>query len=98
VIELMHRVHLVVQGRVQGVGYRYFVLRRAEESGLNGWVSNRADGAVETEVEGEREALERFVAALRQGPTGARVASVDERWSDSPARHTRFVIRPDLSS
>ena len=92
----MHRVHLVVQGRVQGVGYRYFVLRRAEEFGLSGWVSNRSDGAVEAEAEGDRDALARFVAALRAGPAAALVTSVDERWSESPSRHPRFLIRSDL--
>lgn len=91
----MHRVHLVIQGRVQGVGYRYFVLRRAQELELNGWVRNRADGSVEVEAEGARVSLERFRARLLEGPPSARVDDAAEAWSEGPAAHARFVIRPD---
>ena len=80
------------------MGYRYFVLRRAEVLGVNGWVSNRADGAVETEAEGDREALLRFIDALRAGPSGARVTGVEERWSEAPPEHTRFLIRSSTAS
>jgi len=91
----MHRVHLVIQGRVQGVGFRYFVLRRAQALGLHGWVRNRADGAVETEAEGGRPALDDFVDAMRQGPPAARVIHVDVAWSESAPLHSRFAIRSD---
>ncbi len=94
----MHRVHLEIQGRVQGVGFRYFVLRRAQEQELRGWVRNRADGSVEAEAEGAREALERFVLAVRAGPPAARVVGVSAEWSDAPAGHARFVIRPDAEA
>ena len=66
-------VSFLVRGRVQGVGFRYFVQRRAREQGLDGWVRNREDGAVEGEAAGPPAALERFLAALRQGPSSARV-------------------------
>ena len=85
-------VHLVIRGRVQGVGFRYFVARRAETLGLAGWVRNRADGALELEAEGERPALEALVAAARSGPAGARVAGVDEAWSQGDGRHRGFEI------
>ncbi len=88
----MHCVHLVIQGRVQGVGFRYFVARCAETLGVAGWVRNRSDGAVELEAEGPRPTLERLVEAARRGPTGARVAALDEEWSERPPRHRGFQV------
>jgi acylphosphatase len=88
----MHSVHLVIRGHVQGVGFRYFALREARGLGVHGVVRNLADGAVEVEAEGERESLERLVETLRRGPRGARVAGVEERWSEGPARHQGFEI------
>jgi acylphosphatase len=86
-------VHLVVRGRVQGVGFRYFVLRRAESLGLAGWVRNRPDGAVEAEAEGPRTALERLIEAVGNGPSGARVVAVDREWSERVALHRGFRVR-----
>jgi len=86
----MHRVHLVIQGRVQGVGFRYFTLRRAQALGLTGWVHNLANGDVEVEAEGEREQLEKLVELLRTGPSNARVEGVTQEWSEGPKRHDRF--------
>ena len=94
----MHRVHLLIHGRVQGVGYRYFVLRRAQELNLTGWVRNLADGSVETEADGDRAGLERFRDRLTKGPAAARVDRVLERWSETAVAHERFVIRADGAS
>jgi len=91
----MVRVHLVIRGRVQGVGFRWFAAREAERLGVGGTVRNRADGAVEVEAEGERDPLRSFLEALRAGPRAARVASVDEHWSEGPARHSGFRIEVD---
>ena len=66
----------VVQGRVQGVGYRFFASRAARELGLNGWVRNLSNGSVETFAEGEEAALMQYVARFREGPAGARVDAV----------------------
>jgi acylphosphatase len=88
----MHCLELVVRGRVQGVGFRYFVHQRAESLGLAGWVRNRPDGALELEAEGARAALEALLEAVRRGPGGARVTSVDEVWSERDARHIGFAI------
>ena len=66
-----------MRGRVQGVGFRFHVRERAALDGLAGWVRNAEDGSVEAEAEGEREAVDRFERALRQGPAGSRVESVD---------------------
>jgi acylphosphatase len=72
----MKSLHLVVTGRVQGVGYRYFAQRLASQLGLVGWVRNREDGAVEIEACGDAASLARFEAGLRLGPPAARVAEV----------------------
>jgi len=76
----MLAVRVVVRGRVQGVGFRAWVVQRATELGISGQVANRADGSVGVEGVGARGALERFVAALRVGPTHARVEQVEEEW------------------
>ena len=67
----------VVQGRVQGVGYRYFVLRQADALGVSGFARNRVDGAVEVVAEGKDAALADFEARLREGPAFAEVANVE---------------------
>jgi acylphosphatase len=66
----------VVSGRVQGVGYRYFVLREAAALGVSGFVRNREDGSVEVVAEGGGEALDGLEARLREGPAFAEVAGV----------------------
>jgi acylphosphatase len=72
------RVHVVVRGRVQGVGFRWFVQQSASSLGLAGWVRNTPDGSVEVEAEGNAPELERLRTMLGDGPTGARVESVEE--------------------
>jgi acylphosphatase len=62
-----------VTGRVQGVGFRYFVFRQAQSLAVRGWVRNLSDGSVEVQVRGERLSVERFESALREGPGHARV-------------------------
>jgi acylphosphatase len=84
----------VVSGRVQGVGFRWFVEHAARTEGIRGWVANLENGTVEVRAEGEAETIARFEAKLRQGPTGARVdrVTVDE---DVPGQWVGFVIRHD---
>lgn len=74
------RVHVVVTGRVQGVGFRYTTVDEARRLGVHGWVRNRDDGAVEAEVEGERTGVEALVRFLHRGPPGAWVQDVAVRW------------------
>ena len=71
--------HVVIRGRVQGVGYRDFVERTARSLGLGGWVRNRRDGAVEAVFAGPADAVARMIQACRRGPFNARVDGIDER-------------------
>jgi acylphosphatase len=70
--------HFLVKGRVQGVGFRWFVLREAAEIGLRGWVRNTEDGHVEVLAAGEPEQLKDLLAALGRGSRGSRVDAVIE--------------------
>lgn len=79
-----NRIALRVSGRVQGVGFRWFVLTEAERLGLRGWVRNTADGSVELEAAGPAEALFEFRNRVERGPPAARVARVVEL---TPAGH-----------
>lgn len=83
---------MVVHGRVQGVFFRDSTQREAERRGVAGWVSNRADGAVEAVFEGEPDAVEAMVAFCREGP---RKASVDrfEEYEESPEGLSGFDVR-----
>jgi len=72
----MDTIHLEVRGRVQGVGFRWYVVDTARELRLSGWVKNRTDGNVELAAAGESDALARFEAAISAGPPGARVEEV----------------------
>jgi acylphosphatase len=83
----------LIGGRVQGVGFRFFAEGRAAVEGLHGWVRNLPDGRVEVRVEGERESVDRFEAALRRGPSGARVESVEVETEAPTGRATGFSIR-----
>ena len=73
-----HR-HVVVRGRVQGVGYRAWAERAALSRGLTGWVRNRRDGSVEAVFIGEEDAVAAMVEACRAGPAGAFVDTLDQR-------------------
>lgn len=68
----------VVRGRVQGVGFRWFVEREAHILGISGWVRNNADGTVEVLAQGTRDQLSGLHSRLRQGPRAARVDGVEE--------------------
>ena len=72
----MESIHLEVRGRVQGVGFRWYVVDTARELRLSGWVKNSTDGKVELAAAGERDALAKLEAAVRAGPPGARVEEV----------------------
>lgn len=88
------RLHALVTGRVQGVGFRYFVVHQAQRLGLCGYVRNVGGQQVEVEAEGEKEALEQLLAVLKRGPAGAQVVHVDMQWSPASGAFKGFVIRP----
>jgi len=69
--------HVVVHGRVQGVGYRDAAVQAAFTLGIGGWVRNRGDGTVEAHAQGPAQAVERFVEWCRKGPPLARVSRVE---------------------
>jgi acylphosphatase len=87
------RLHAIVEGRVQGVGFRYFVLDTASELGITGWVRNRYDQTVEVAAEGDREALEKLLTALRKGPRGSMVTEVKPEWQEARGEFSRFSVR-----
>ena len=68
----------IVRGRVQGVGFRWFVWREAERLGVGGWVRNLPDGSVEVVSQGADETLDRLEQALRLGPSGAGVEALEQ--------------------
>jgi acylphosphatase len=83
----------VIDGRVQGVGFRWFTHDAAAREGLHGWVRNLADGRVEVVIEGEITAVDRLEAKLRRGPAGARVEHVAVEEHAPEGRVTGFEIR-----
>ncbi|MCI0519071.1 MAG: acylphosphatase [Chloroflexi bacterium] len=91
--EASERLHAVVEGQVQRVGFRYFVLENAMELGLTGWVRNRWDGSVETTAEGPRPALEKLAALLRRGPLPAYVTGVNPEWQAATGEFTGFHLK-----
>jgi acylphosphatase len=86
------RLHAVVEGRVQGVGFRYFVLEVAELLGVYGWVRNRWDESVEVLAEGDHAALEKLLDALGRGPRGASVFSVKTEWEKPTGEFHSFRV------
>ena len=87
------RVVVVVQGVVQGVGFRWFVQRTASRLGVDGWVRNRADGAVELTAEGDAAAVAQLLVAVEQGPDGAVVSGVSVRQEPPTGALGGFSIR-----
>ena len=91
--EDMQRLHAIVEGRVQGVGYRYFVLDAAQALGLQGWVRNRWDENVEVVAEGGEADLNKLLNQIRRGPRAAHVTSVLEEWLPATGEFQDFRIR-----
>lgn len=89
----MERLTVCLAGRVQMVGFRAFTYRLAVSLGLTGFVRNTADGRVEVAAEGPRPMLERLLAALHDGPSGAIVEEVASRWGVATGEWPDFRIR-----
>jgi acylphosphatase len=90
---MTQRLHVRIEGRVQGVGFRYATNRTALTFGLTGWVRNLPDGCVEAEFEGSREALEQMLDWCRQGPSFAHVTHVEPAWQSGEPLYSAFRIR-----
>jgi acylphosphatase len=87
------RLKAEIVGDVQGVGFRYFAQSHARRLGLEGYVRNRYDGAVDVEAEGEADALEQFLDLLRRGPRSARVQDVRVSWASPTGNLGPFGVR-----
>ena len=87
------RLEAVIRGRVQGVGFRWFVLREASRLGLDGWVANEPDGSVRLVAEGGRVDLDRLAERVSVGPSGAHVADLDVRWGAACGAGNGFSVR-----
>jgi acylphosphatase len=93
--------HVAIRGRVQGVGYRYWVEQQARASGLEGWVRNRRDGSVEALFAGPADVVSDLVALSRRGPSSARVDTVQEEPASADALNLRrpgerFSVLPTI--
>jgi acylphosphatase len=86
-------LHAVVRGRVQGVGYRYFVIEMANLLGLRGYARNKSDNSVEVLAQGTRPLLERLVTLLQQGPSASNVDNVETTWRRPTEYVSGFRIR-----
>jgi acylphosphatase len=82
-----------VYGYVQGVGFRYFVVREAQMLGLRGYARNESDGSVEVLAQGPHAALERLLVLLRRGPSAAHVRDVRVKWGEQGEHFGGFYVR-----
>jgi acylphosphatase len=89
----VQELHAIVRGRVQGVGFRYFVVREGAALGLRGYARNRDAGDVEVVAQGARPTLERLLAALWRGPTAASVSEVRTTWQPPTEYLSGFHVR-----
>ena len=94
-------VHVTIRGRVQGVGFRAFIDRQAQERALDGWVGNRRDGSVEEVFAGAATAVEAMLEVCRQGPLGAKVEALDVREEEAAglipsSRPAGFYVMPTV--
>jgi len=86
------RAHVIITGRVQGVGFRYDTQRSAQRIGVCGWVRNRRDGSVEGVFEGEKERVQRMLDWCQRGAALARVEQVSLAWEPFNGEYTAFTI------
>ncbi|MFQ5686037.1 MAG: acylphosphatase [Candidatus Scalindua sp.] len=86
------RLHVVIEGRVQGVFFRAGTREKACSLGLSGWVKNCLDGCVEAVFEGERDKVEQVLKWCHKGPPGAMVRNVEANWEEATGEFDSFSI------
>ncbi len=89
---MMTEAHIKVIGRVQGVGFRYFTIRNANDYGLKGYVRNLTDGSVEIRVEGEKEVIEQFNSVIKAGSGFSDVKKLEIAFKPYTAKFTEFSV------
>jgi len=87
-------VHLMIEGRVQGVGFRYYTKEKAQKFGLKGWVRNTFDEKVEAYAEGQRDQLDLWINHLQQGPRSAFVTEIKKEWMEPQGKFNNFQVIP----
>ncbi len=91
---MIEQLHAIIEGHVQGVGFRYFVLEQAQALGLTGWVRNTYAGQVEVTAQGGRTSLETLLDEMQRGPRSAFVTEIQTTWSFVQTSYPRFQILP----
>ena len=94
-IEEKKRLHAFVHGRVQGVGFRWFVMESTRDTNVTGWVRNRYDMTVEVTAEGTQEELDKLLQSLHKGPPSSNVRKVDARWMTGTEEFDGFTVKRD---
>lgn len=89
----MVRVHVFIEGRVQGVFYRSWVLRQAQDLRLSGWVRNLEDGRVEAVFEGSKAKVEKMIEKCKEGSSYSSVEHIDVIWEKEMGEFKEFKIR-----
>jgi acylphosphatase len=84
---------LRIHGKVQGVGFRFFATRVARRLGLKGWIQNTRDGSVAAAVEGDSDAIDRWIEELREGPRYAEVSRIDQQRSEFRGQFGDFDVK-----
>ncbi|MCK4740926.1 MAG: acylphosphatase [Anaerolineales bacterium] len=87
------RAHLLIQGRVQGVSFRYYTMQEAQSLGLTGWVRNLWDGRVEVLLDGSEDAVKQMIEWCQQGPPSAVVEDVEIAWEEPTDEFRNFRVR-----
>ena len=91
--EKLTRLHAVISGRVQGVGFRGFTATAAQRIGVTGWVRNRINGTVETMAEGDQVQMDAFIQEISKGPGPSYVDNVEIKWLPATGEFTSFKVR-----
>ena len=89
----MVRYHIVVHGRVQGVGFRYYTLQQAKTLGVRGWVKNNLDGTVEIDAQATKDKMDRFLSAVKKGSPHSRVEHLDVEERKGAKSYKSFQVK-----